>query len=240
MNLIKKADRFLRPYYHHVRLFLWATFKFPGKLLVADTDAKMFIHNWPAAALLKTETTKVENGRMFYEPSEYPHFLKMVKGKKIFYDVGAFIGWYSLIAASCGSTNVVAFEIIPELAKLTQKNFALNALNGSIVCAPVGKGGEQSSYRSNLVASSGKAISLDEYAEAHNLWPDAIKMDIEGAEYDALLGAHRVLSRKPVLDISVHPEFLQERGHGAQEVLDMLAGYGYKIVWSGENTYFME
>lgn len=240
MNLIKKADEILRPRYHHIRLFLWTTFKFPAELFVADTNAKLLVHNWPAAALLKVDTTKVEGGKMFYEPSEYPYFVKMIKGKKVFYDVGAFVGWYSLIAASCGVTDAVAFEIIPELAKLTQKNFALNAIGGNVVCAPVGKGGERSSYQSNLVASSGQAISLDEYAEAHNLWPDAMKMDIEGAEYDALLGAQKVLSRKPALDISVHPDFLRERGHSAQEVLDILAGYGYKIVWSFGDTYFME
>ena len=45
-----------------------------------------------------------------------------------------------------------------------------------------------------------KTISLDHFCDASGLCPDLIKLDIEGAEYDALLGAAALISRgKPHL-----------------------------------------
>ena len=48
--------------------------------------------------------------------------------------------------------------------------------------------------------------TLDRYAEETGLIPDAIKIDVEGAEVQVLLGASELLRRhRPVLLIGVHP-----------------------------------
>ncbi len=64
-------------------------------------------------------------------------------------------------------------------------------------------------------------------------------MDIEGYELDALRNAHEILLRKPALDISIHSSFLLSRGQSTEDVLTLLGGYGYRIIWSGGDTYFM-
>lgn len=59
--------------------------------------------------------------------------------------------------------------------------------------------------------------------------PDVIVMDIEGAEYQALLGAEVLLHEiRPTFAISVHPEFMRERYRDTPDdllVLMELAGY---------------
>ena len=45
------------------------------------------------------------------------------------------------------------------------------------------------------VPTSISAISLDEYVAAGNRAPTVIKLDIEGGEYDAILGAERLIEK---------------------------------------------
>lgn len=59
--------------------------------------------------------------------------------------------------------------------------------------------------------------------------PDAITMDVEGAEIDVLRGAERTLrSWRPTLWVSLHPECLErDWGVTAEGFHAVLAGYGY-------------
>jgi FkbM family methyltransferase len=57
-----------------------------------------------------------------------------------------------------------------------------------------------------------------------------ITMDIEGSEYEALQGAEKTIKRcKPILFISVHPEFMwREHHHSPDDLLVMLDQWGYE------------
>jgi len=51
-------------------------------------------------------------------------------------------------------------------------------------------------------------IRIDDYAATHTA-PTIITMDVEGAEFEVLKGAEQtILDHKPVIFISVHPEFM--------------------------------
>ncbi len=81
---------------------------------------------------------------------------------------------------------------------------------------------------------------MDDFCKTHNVFPDIIKMDIEGSELDALKNMYNILSTRPALDISVHSAYLEERGQSKEEVLSLLKGYGYEIVYEENDTYFMK
>ena len=62
---------------------------------------------------------------------------------------------------------------------------------------------------------------------------DIIKMDIEGAEHEALRGMEQTLRRfHPVLIVEVHNEFLPLFGSSAEELFNWLSTLGWITRWS--------
>lgn len=247
-NLQKKGKmiEILRRAYYRGKLTLWAIFNLPDHLHIANTNYKIPAHNWMVAIPARTDTTEVrffgrhrDFARYFYEPIEYEHFMEIVRDKKAFFDVGANIGWYSFLAADAGVERIVAFEFMNEYANFISENFKKEGIPATVVKKGVGAPNRFEKYSDPLAKTSGALISLDEYAKVNNIWPDIMKMDIEGFELDALRNAHEILLRKPALDISLHDRFLLDRGQSENEVLSLLSSYGYKIVWQGGGTYFM-
>lgn len=59
---------------------------------------------------------------------------------------------------------------------------------------------------------------------------DIITIDIEGSEYEALQGAKELILRdKPILFVSVHPEFMwREHHHSPDDLHVMLSQWGYE------------
>lgn len=160
----------------------------------------------------------------------------LLRPGQTFVDVGANVGFYSLLASRLvGATGtVVAFEPMPRNIALLHRHVALNnAKNITIVpaacanCTSVdlfcagendalghlaGANGEKESgpavSRPSIVAT----LSLDEAAETLGIVPDVVKIDVEGAELRVLAGAHGILTRsRPVLLLSVHSDQLRDQ-----------------------------
>ena len=75
-------------------------------------------------------------------------------------------------------------------------------------------------------------ITLDGFCEAHHVDKvDFIRMDIEGAELKALMGAIAILDRdRPHVLLEIHPDMLQARfGASGEAVLDIFRDRGYRM-----------
>lgn len=68
-----------------------------------------------------------------------------------------------------------------------------------------------------------ETLALDDFVEASGLMPRFIKMDIEGAEYDALCGAGRILAEG-------QPTLVLEQSPGDWRCHDLLTRAGYRAV----------
>jgi FkbM family methyltransferase len=232
--------------YYRIKLAAWAYANLPRRVNIANTNLTIPARNWMVAIPARIETSKIcylglkrDSAQYWYEPAEYEHFLRIIENKNNFFDVGSNIGWYSYLAAAKGVRQVTAFEFMKEYAEFTASNFVYNKINGKVINHGVGRPQQLENYSDPLADIFGELISLDEFAEENNSWPDVMKMDIEGFELDALKNSHNILLKKPALDISIHPQYLKDRGQSAEEVLDLLANYGYKTIWEGGDTYFM-
>lgn len=146
-----------------------------------------------------------------------------------FYDLGANIGFFSLIAAQLVGTSghVVAFEADPEIAARLRENLAYNKFDHATIeqKAVWFDVGMVSFARADINTSPDRglghvtrdtladensiaveAISLDAYTASHPV-PDFLKCDVEGAEVAVFQGAARLLAeRRLVLLVEMHSE----------------------------------
>lgn len=182
-----------------------------------------------------------------YEPDLQTAAEKLIQPGYTIYDVGANIGYISLMCARLTGKNgsVFSFEALPANIKRLTQNVEMNNLSGVITvthAAVVEKKGEVT-FLTHASGAMGKAegsagrdekyrnsitvpgLSLDDFAfSGFNKLPDLIKMDIEGGEGNALKGAKKVLSdKKPILLIELHGE------KAARQVWDSLTAHNYVI-----------
>jgi FkbM family methyltransferase len=149
-----------------------------------------------------------------YERPVIEFLVDTIRPGDVFFDVGAFNGMYSMLAARRGA-RVVAFEPDSRAHALARRNIALNGLAGEVVRCAVGAraglthlapahAGRLSSHVADHGDEHVRVITLDEFCAERGLWPDVLKMDIEGGERDALAGATSVLARLRAAAIEAH------------------------------------
>ena len=146
-----------------------------------------------------------------YERELNAHFRRLVQPGIDAFDIGGHIGYDALAIANLARVatsaqtprggRVLSIEANPRNLKQMQANFALN---------PELQLFAKQAYIAERTDASGK-ITIDRLAE--EFFPPAfIKMDIEGAEADALDGAEQVLRTvKPRMIIEVHGEEIEAR-----------------------------
>ncbi|MCL6481170.1 MAG: FkbM family methyltransferase [Firmicutes bacterium] len=162
----------------------------------------------------------------------------------VFYDIGANIGFFSLLAARLvgPSGRVFAFEPEPALLPRLLENIARNgfdhitvvgkavtATSGEIFFEPAdshsspdfGLGRIREEATCTTVPVAG--VALDDFVLQHP-WPDVVKCDAEGAEVDILRGATQLLrARRTIFVIETHSA-THERA-----VCELLEQHGYTV-----------
>jgi FkbM family methyltransferase len=173
-------------------------------------------------------------------------------------DGGANVGGFALTAASIvGPTGVVhAVEAAPATTELLRRNVAVNPrctiqvhelaladVEGELEFSALEAGSGISSLASTNDGSviRVRATTLDALT-ASLPRVDLVKLDLEGAELRALLGARRLLAEhRPALIIELEPDHLQRQGGSIGEIESLLRDAGYDafdIVANGEDLRF--
>jgi len=188
-----------------------------------------------------------------YEGEACHHWIEFSRESKVVFDIGANVGLYSLLAASANpQSNVYAFEPTPEMVTALTRNIQLNGLcNIAVEPVAVGRseqvgflrlclGSDGTNEGMNFISSTRAAdsdlpvevTSLDEYCGRRRIERiDLMKMDIEGGEYDALLGAHRLLQQQAIgcLFIELIEWAANRSGHSIDEIKGLLLDAGYHL-----------
>jgi len=161
------------------------------------------------------------------EPAVQQAIQQHLRPGMTFYDLGANIGFFSLLAARLvgPAGRVVSFEADPEIAARLTENLSYNNFThaaveekavwsepGTVSFARVdsntspdrGLGHVSVGEKTAAGAISVEAISLDQYVLSHPP-PDFLKCDVEGAEVPVFQGAERLIREKrPVLLVEMH------------------------------------
>jgi FkbM family methyltransferase len=181
-----------------------------------------------------------------YEPETAPLFLRLAAHAGATLDVGAHVGFYTLLAAHANPDGrVFAFEPLPSVYRRLQKNVHVNRLK-NVCCIPSAVGEidgsaeffhvavevpSSSSLSAEFMRAAGEVhrsivpvLTVDRFARENALAPiDLVKIDTESTEPEVLRGMRETLRRD-------HPILVCEvlEGHGSEERLgEVLRSLGY-------------
>jgi FkbM family methyltransferase len=183
-----------------------------------------------------------------YEPQLQAAVEELVRPGMVAYDVGANIGYVSLLLARAVGEGgrTYAFEALPANLARLRANLALNPIGGrvqvieaavvdktrkvSFLVGPSGgmgkakgsAGREKYTYEETLKV---QGLSLDQFFyDTGHPPPQVVKMDIEGGEVLALPGMQRILSEaRPLTLLELHG------GEAAKAAWETLSNAGYRI-----------
>ena len=184
-----------------------------------------------------------------YEIRNTEFILKQAKDCEIFIDIGANVGYYSILASklSEGKNRVLAFEPVIETFKKLEKNIKYNKLN-NVSIFNIGLGSKCENKRLKLKNQLGHNSLVNDDSNLNgqidiikmNKLDDVIgiegrkvfiKLDTEGYEYEALKGAVNVLNNNECTILFEYtPRFLEKIAQGdALGFLLFLSNMGFDI-----------
>lgn len=181
------------------------------------------------------------------EPAVQAELEQWLQPGMVFYDVGANIGFLTLIASRLvgAEGQVVAFEPLPDNAALLERNITLNKVTNVLIVRRAlssrsGRarmtvpGGSDAGTRASLDSSADAAgpevlvSALDEITEMRLRPPDLVKIDVEGAEADVVAGMQQTLhTAGPRLLIEIHDD--REDRWREQLIRRVLEPLGYRL-----------
>lgn len=189
-----------------------------------------------------------------YEPETFRFFRENVNTGDTVLDIGGHIGLFAVTAAKLvGPTGkVFTFEPTPFTRSVLQEVVNLNGcseiveVRGEAVSSKRGETvffdtGEDISNANSLVKSelSRKEIpitliSVDEFVRERGLNVDCLKIDVEGAELDVLIGAKETFTdQRPVARLGLHPEFVAKNGQSLEAIWNCVADYRLGVFYDG-------
>jgi len=184
-----------------------------------------------------------------WEKRETEVFLSFLKPHMTFVDVGAHVGYYTLLAAK-RVAQVYAFEPDPESFELLARNINVNGYTNvkgfhAAVTDKMGRATLQvdSEAWGNSLCSENVAnpvqqldvetVSLDELFASGSLGDHIhlVKVDVQGAEELVLNGARKILTEcRPIILMEVEPHRLRNMGTEPSHLLESLErNYGYEL-----------
>jgi FkbM family methyltransferase len=188
-----------------------------------------------------------------YEPQETVLLRRLLRKGMTVVDVGASWGYFTLVAAHLvGETGrVLAVEPDPRTFRLLAENLRHNGLRHvrAIPAAAARYAGVLTLHGFRIADGNfGLSRVVDAQIEGDNIFHvpgipldeligeaglgkiDFLKMDVEGAEGDALAGLTRAMSSHQIrwLLLELHPAELAERGESIHSIFAELKKYGYQ------------
>lgn len=186
---------------------------------------------------------------------------------KIIFDVGSLWGYFALLAAGLfPEADVTAFDahpaVMPALAfntapfvqcvhaAVTDENRpgVLHWLSGFNLYEKPPGGWQDLENIPGAMKQRGEnnrgrgwvrvdLITLDAYCQTHGLAPDLIKIDVEGYQAKAVLGAVETLRQhRPIVIMELHdPEKVQRMGTTNKATVQPLFDLGYRGYWCGNH-----
>jgi FkbM family methyltransferase len=166
------------------------------------------VHPWIAnASLLMRPSMRGATGNIYYGVDELPEMgflLHFLRQGDLFFDVGANVGTYTVLASAvCGATTV-AFEPDPNTASRLRDNVALNGLAGLVTVEQAAVSASSGTTKLSIgldainhivgAEESGQEVRMVALDDGPWETPTLMKIDVEGFEEQVIAGAGRRLA----------------------------------------------
>lgn len=228
-------------------------------------DIQLFTRTWNGGPLLKQRQINgfrlivradLDVGHQIYchgqyEPEESRYLRQEMRAADICIDVGANVGYYTLLMATTASRGFVhAFEPSPLTASLLKTNLLLNDVrNADINQEALGDVPGEVEFivstddaYSSLLDTGRKPVlgrnrvtmtTLDSYCETRHIERvDCLKVDVEGAEERVIRGAAGLLAnqrRKPrLVMLELYNPMLSKYESSIDQVLALMRSFNYE------------
>lgn len=185
-----------------------------------------------------------------WEPTETHWFVRSIREGDIVVDVGANVGYYTLIAGRLvgAGGRVYAFEPEPEAFSFLERNVRLNGLE-NVVLEQKAVSNEAGSLRLYIAERNRgdhrifqvdgehrpyvevESVVLDDYFGERAGDVDVVKIDTQGAEMVILQGMDRILTESEdlVLAVEYWPKGLHDFGVDPLAMLDLLESHDLRF-----------
>ncbi|MDQ3915629.1 MAG: FkbM family methyltransferase [Actinomycetota bacterium] len=202
----------------------------------------------PAGDSFRFDASLFRNSYENHEPEVYAWVMGRLEPGSTFFDIGAWIGLFTLGAARRVGPQgrVVAFEPSAGNAGLLRRHVELNELEDRtvVVEALVGDATGNAPFfaapgpdmENSIVARPGATreelpmTTVDAVVAETGDVPDVLKIDVEGAEYRVLLGAKATMAEhRPVIVCAIHTELLRALGDSPEQVASLAGEVGYSL-----------
>ena len=208
--------------------------------------------------LLDVNTTDIIQRYIYFfgswEPVFTTYLKRTLKPGDVFIDIGANIGYYTILASRLvgPSGHVFAIEASPSICARLRHHVALNAAtNVTIVNAAIYRERTELPLYRHEATNIGATTVMADVAQRRDTEIEAIvpamplaeavpvadvqrarliKIDVEGAEWPVLQGIADLLpqlSRETELVIEIDPEALRDQGTSTDEFLSLFAASGF-------------
>lgn len=182
------------------------------------------------------------------------------------YDIGANIGLISLVMAlhpSGSNSKVHSFEPEPKNFDQLQKNIALNGLAGRVIPQRLALGSSEGEVqlfirgtagegRHSIAEAKGSTDSISvplktatNFARETGDLPTIVKIDVEGAEGQVIVGFEELIGEHPPRDffMEIHSKGDGDKMPSGETIDAWLTDHGYDLVWSvgrrsGEHRHY--
>jgi FkbM family methyltransferase len=177
-----------------------------------------------------------------HEADDMAFVLHFLRTGDAFYDIGANIGSYTILAAAAGASRIQCFEPSPATCERLERNIVLNRLSDRVVVQRCALGEQEGEVRftrnldtTNHVAvggENGDATEIvpirrfeDFYAPGR---PSFIKIDVEGYEAHVLSGATSALVDPFLMGMLIEDNGSDRRYQLQSSAGEMLKWHGFK------------
>ena len=191
-----------------------------------------------------------------YEPSETKMIKKSLKRGMIGLDIGANIGYYSILMAE-RCKKVYSFEPQNDNYKILKRNILLNNCENKIIperkalanytgraalkINRFNNGGHSIAMKFNVLDRKAietvDCIKLDDYF-INKPNPEIIKMDVEGYEREVIQGGESVFKSAKFIAFENDAEMLRRRGQEEDSIIKIFKGWGFKIARINKSNLF--